>query len=172
MNEVSDNRTFGSVMNDLIDTDEADRGCNNQDACGNPKPKPAPIGGCANEKGRTSATPTGFTSPLGDFAQATSPQVAGLTASSTSASADFGNVFDQAVAVQGKAEQRPMMERALMPMTYVGGDLMSFSDDGWTPIEVIVDSGACETVMPRNMCSHINIVPSRQSAAGGPVRSG
>ena len=53
-----------------------------------------------------------------------------------------------------------------MPMTYVGGDLMSFSDDGWTPIEVIVDSGACETVMPRNMCSRINIVPSRQSGAG------
>ena len=40
---------------------------------------------------------------------------------------------------------------------------MGVSNAGWTPVEVIVDSGACETVMPRSMCSHIAIVPSEQS---------
>ena len=43
---------------------------------------------------------------------------------------------------------------------------MGFTNYGWTPIEVIVDSGACETVMPRSMCSHIEVVPSEQSKAG------
>ena len=53
-----------------------------------------------------------------------------------------------------------------MPLTYAGADLCGVSQMEWTCIDVIVDSGACETVMPRSMCSHIAIVPSLQSKAG------
>ena len=55
---------------------------------------------------------------------------------------------------------------SLMPLTYAGTDLCGVSQEEWTCIDVIVDSGACETVMPRSMCSHIAIRPSAQSAAG------
>ena len=36
----------------------------------------------------------------------------------------------------------------------------------WTMIEVTVDSGACETVMPLSSCSSIATAPSNQSKAG------
>ena len=53
-----------------------------------------------------------------------------------------------------------------MPLTYAGTDVCGISQMEWTCIDVIVDSGACESVMPRSMCSHIAIVPSAQSRAG------
>ena len=36
----------------------------------------------------------------------------------------------------------------------------------WTKIEVCVDSGACESVMPADMSNHIPIMPSEQSIGG------
>ena len=38
--------------------------------------------------------------------------------------------------------------------------------NGWTEMEVTIDSGACETVMPEELCSHIKITPSLQSLRG------
>ena len=55
---------------------------------------------------------------------------------------------------------------SLMPLTYAGTDVCGIAQTEWTCIDVIVDSGACETVMPRSMCSHISILPSAQSRAG------
>ena len=52
----------------------------------------------------------------------------------------------------------------LHPMTRVG-QLNAVGPTEWTTIEVIVDSGACETVMPRDLLAHIRIVPSEQSRA-------
>ena len=39
-------------------------------------------------------------------------------------------------------------------------------DPGWTEIEVTIDSGACDTVMPTRMCQHISIVASEDSKRG------
>ena len=36
----------------------------------------------------------------------------------------------------------------------------------WTEIEITIDSGACESVMPAWMCAHIPIVPGQQSISG------
>ena len=52
-----------------------------------------------------------------------------------------------------------------MPLTRASGHLGSVSPAEWTLIDVIVDSGACETVMPRSLCQMIPIVPSAQSLA-------
>ena len=52
-----------------------------------------------------------------------------------------------------------------MPLTYANKPLSNVGPAEWTCIEVIVDSGACETVMPRNLCQLIPIVPSAQSLA-------
>ena len=52
-----------------------------------------------------------------------------------------------------------------MPMTHANRPLHNVGPSDWTEIEVIVDSGACETVMPRNLCQLIPLVPSAQSLA-------
>ena len=36
----------------------------------------------------------------------------------------------------------------------------------WTEIEITVDSGACDTVMPAAMCPHISIISTAKSRAG------
>ena len=54
---------------------------------------------------------------------------------------------------------------SLMPLTYAGTDVCGIAQTEWACIDVIVDSGACETVMPRNLCQLIPIVPSAQSIA-------
>ena len=38
--------------------------------------------------------------------------------------------------------------------------------DGWTEIEVTIDSGACDTVMPTSMCKHISIMQTEESRRG------
>ena len=46
---------------------------------------------------------------------------------------------------------------------------MSWIDEtkmGWTEIEVTVDSGACDTVMPTRMCPHISVVETEDSKRG------
>ena len=50
-------------------------------------------------------------------------------------------------------------------MTYANKPLSAVGPREWTTIEVIVDSGACETVTPKNLLAHIQIVPSAQSKA-------
>ena len=52
-----------------------------------------------------------------------------------------------------------------MPLTLANRSLGAVGPAEWQEIEVIVDSGACETVMPRNLCQMIPIVPSAQSLA-------
>ena len=39
-------------------------------------------------------------------------------------------------------------------------------DNGWVEIEVTIDSGACDTVMPTRLCSHISIVQTEDSRRG------
>ena len=39
-------------------------------------------------------------------------------------------------------------------------------DLGWIEIEVTIDSGACDTVMPASMCSHISILQTEESRRG------
>jgi hypothetical protein len=39
-------------------------------------------------------------------------------------------------------------------------------DTGWTEIEVTIDSGACDTVMPTRLCSHISIAQTEESRRG------
>ena len=56
-------------------------------------------------------------------------------------------------------------ERYMRPLTYANRPLNAVGMNEWEEIEVIVDSGACETVMPRGMCSNIRIRPSAQSLA-------
>ena len=53
----------------------------------------------------------------------------------------------------------------IMPLTYANKPLGTVGPAEWQEIEVIVDSGACETVMPRNLCQLIPMVPSAQSLA-------
>ena len=36
----------------------------------------------------------------------------------------------------------------------------------WTEIEITVDSGACDTVMPSKMCGHISILSTEKSRSG------
>ena len=52
-----------------------------------------------------------------------------------------------------------------MPLTHVNPVLAAVGPSEGTFIEVIVDSGACETVMPRELCQRIPRVPSTQSLA-------
>jgi hypothetical protein len=40
------------------------------------------------------------------------------------------------------------------------------SVDGWVEIEITIDSGACDTVMPTSWCSHISILQSEDSRRG------
>ena len=37
---------------------------------------------------------------------------------------------------------------------------------GWTEIEVTVDSGACDTVMPTKLCPHISVLATEDSKRG------
>ena len=42
----------------------------------------------------------------------------------------------------------------------------SLPDTEWVEVEVTVDSGACDTVMPEEVCSHIDVLPSAKSKSG------
>ena len=44
--------------------------------------------------------------------------------------------------------------------------LMEGEDKGWVEIEVTIDSGACDTVMPTSLCSHISIITTADSRRG------
>ena len=52
--------------------------------------------------------------------------------------------------------------------TYAANPLMpvSSTQEEWTEIELTADSGACDNVMPKNLCEHINIKPSQLSERG------
>ena len=54
----------------------------------------------------------------------------------------------------------------LCPLTHATPGLYEFGIQEWTLIDVIVDSGACETFMPKSLCEHIHITPSKQSIDG------
>ena len=72
------------------------------------------------------------------------------------------SVFDNATAV---IANHPYNPGGITPLTYAHKPLGNVGRSDWNEIEVIVDSGACETVMPRNLCQLIPIVPSAQSLA-------
>ena len=54
----------------------------------------------------------------------------------------------------------------LTPKKNPGGDLNVVATPEWTEIEITVDSGACDTVMPTDMCSHISILQNAKSRVG------
>ena len=37
---------------------------------------------------------------------------------------------------------------------------------GWTEIEITIDSGACDTVMPMRLCGHISVMETEDSKRG------
>ena len=45
-------------------------------------------------------------------------------------------------------------------------EIMSAQSHEWKEIELTVDSGACEAVMPKEVCSHIEIQESEASRKG------
>ena len=50
-----------------------------------------------------------------------------------------------------------------------GGGCISWVDAeemGWTEIEITIDSGACDTVMPARLCSHISVLSTENSKRG------
>ena len=38
-------------------------------------------------------------------------------------------------------------------------DVMAYNGDKWTPIQIVIDSGAAENVMPRNMLRNVEMKP-------------
>ena len=46
------------------------------------------------------------------------------------------------------------------------GNISIVSEPEWQEIEITVDSGACDTVMPTRMCAHISIVATAKSRSG------
>ena len=62
-------------------------------------------------------------------------------------------------------QHHPYHPGGLNPFIRANQPLANVGPTEWTSIEIIVDSGACETVMPRNLCQLIPIVPSAQSLA-------
>ena len=48
------------------------------------------------------------------------------------------------------------------------GQVCSFgaNNEGWVEVEICIDSGACETVMPASLCPGIDVVDSQQSIEG------
>ena len=59
----------------------------------------------------------------------------------------------------------PCAPNLLSPLIPVNKNINTVGPSDWTAIEVIVDSGACETVMPASMLTHIRLRPSAQSLA-------
>ena len=77
----------------------------------------------------------------------------------------------------GKAEVRPMSalprKEPSSEMTKTPGKMClsplgekSAVEDGWIEIEVTIDSGACDTVMPAAMCGHISMLQTADSRRG------
>ena len=57
--------------------------------------------------------------------------------------------------------------RSLHPFVQVEEQgLYNVSPSEWVLIDVIVDSGACETVMPKGLCANIKLRESEVSKAG------
>ena len=81
--------------------------------------------------------------------------------------ARIAHIEGQAMAEKAWQNSGTQWERmCLSPLSYANKqDLspMSPGNEGWEEIEMTADSGACDTVMPRKMCSFIPIVPSMQS---------
>jgi hypothetical protein len=46
------------------------------------------------------------------------------------------------------------------------GNISIVSEPGWQEIEITVDSGACDIVMPTGMFAHISIVATAKSRSG------
>ena len=44
--------------------------------------------------------------------------------------------------------------------------ISSMGTSEWVEIEITVDSGACDTVMPISMCGHISVISTPESRAG------
>ena len=65
-------------------------------------------------------------------------------------------------------QARKRVAGSLSPLEYANGALspVSEANNGWFQIEVTVDSGACDTVMPLSMCEGIDVIPSLASLRG------
>ena len=66
------------------------------------------------------------------------------------------------------AESKSKIIGRLSPLEYANGALspVSSTENGWIEMEVTVDSGACDTVMPLSMCEGIDVLPSLASLRG------
>ena len=73
------------------------------------------------------------------------------------------------IGVQGVSTTSGVIGGSLSPTTFVTNALYPVSQgeaDGWVEVEMCADTGACDNVMPQNMLSHVQVVPSEQSKAG------
>ena len=46
------------------------------------------------------------------------------------------------------------------------GTILALAPQDWVEIELTVDSGACDTVMPASMCGHVSMTSTHESRAG------
>ena len=62
----------------------------------------------------------------------------------------------------------PLRPLPLMPLTYKNAKALGTvtSPSQWVEIDVTVDIGACDTVMPKWLCEHIPMEPSQMSKQG------
>ena len=71
---------------------------------------------------------------------------------------------------EDRCAQHRFSDNGLSPMTYANPDCLlqvTSLHDGWIEMELIADTGACDTVVPKVApLSSIPILPSRQSEAG------
>ena len=65
----------------------------------------------------------------------------------------------------GILKQQPQNLDILTPKRSDNG-LNNVNEPEWTEVEITVDSGACDTVMPARMCAHISIVSTPTSRSG------
>ena len=81
----------------------------------------------------------------------------------------FGpRVTSEEYAAWKQRQSRKPVAGSLSPLEYANGALspVSEANNGWFQIEVTVDSGACDTVMPLSMCEGIDVIPSLASLRG------
>ena len=75
---------------------------------------------------------------------------------------DNGGAEVRPLSIFTKPEIAPSGVRALSAVA----DSSKPSEEGWVEIEITIDSGACDTVMPAAMCGHISIVQTEDSRRG------
>ena len=82
-------------------------------------------------------------------------------------STQFGEMTDASSTIIGaRIDARPRHGMNLLVARQPAGGISVIGKPEWTEIEITVDSGACEIVMPMGMCEHIGVLASAQYLEG------